>query len=152
MAIWQRCEKSVFYRRVQSRDPEIYNQAYVDPVDLILIRTIPWYSDKVTILKWQILEMEVGIFDDLEPGKAALILAWAERVSAEMDGGISRRQKETLLEDLDVDSHARDILLDAVLNFVDASPAEATALVQHKIPRSVQAIEGFLFHWGVGPC
>jgi hypothetical protein len=106
----------------------------------------------VTVLKWRILEMEVKIFDDLDAGKAALLMAWAERVSREMEGGISKSQKEALLSDLDVDSHSRDILLDAVEHFVIASPAEATSIIQQRIPRDRRAVDGLLFHFGVGPC
>lgn len=158
MATWRRCDKSSFYRKEghpnygPDKRAAALDRTYVDPVDLIVVRTIPWYKDLVTVLKWRIIQLEIGISDDLERGEAELLAAWTERVLSEMDGGIHKTKKGVLLGDLDVDVEARDTLLSAVERFVDTSPAEATSLVQQRVPENDEAVKGLLFHFGVGPC
>lgn len=159
MATWRRCQKSPFYRRaaVDSRfdkAKEGFDKAYVDPVDLVLVRTMPWREDMVTVLRWQVTSIDHRSFDDLVTEEDELLLAWAERVTAEAgtEGGLSRSQKEAILSDIDVDSHSRDRLLDAIEHFVNLSPPDATELVQQKVPRNKTAVDGLLFHYGVGLC
>lgn len=157
MATWRRCEKSSFYRRASytkryDKRIEALDKTYVDPVDLIVIHTIPG-DDSVAVLKWRVISLDdIGAFELLHPAEIEILLSWAKRVEAEMDGGISRRQKDALLADLDVDLEARDSLLSAVERFVFMSPPEAIDSTQREVPRNTNAVDGLLFHWGVGPC
>lgn len=159
MATWRRCPKSVFYRRsaVDSRfdkAKESFDKAYVDPVDMVLVRTIPFQGDQVTVLRWQVTSIDPNSFDELVTEEDQLLLAWAKRVTTEagVEGGLSRSQSEALLADIDVDPHVRDQMLDAIERFVNLSPPDATLLLQRKVPRNRSAVDGILFHYGVGPC
>lgn len=160
MATWRRCPKGPFYHRAAHGERfdkrlNAFDKAYVDPIELVLVRTIPYREDQVTVLRWRVEELDADIFGDLVTEEDKLLLAWAERVVDAIDGpdgSISKGRKEALFADLDVDGHSRDLLLDAVEHLVNASPPAATSLIQKKIPRSDEAVRGLLFHFGVGPC
>lgn len=159
MATWRRCPKSSFYRRsaLDSRfdkTKEGFDRAYIDPVDMVLVRTMPYRENEVTVMRWQVTSIDPGSFDDLVTDEDQLLIAWADRVTAEAgaEGGLSRSQREALFQDIDVDAHERDRLLDAIEHFVNMSPPGSTSLAQHKIPRNKGAVDGLLFHYGVGPC
>ncbi len=163
MATWRRCLKSPYYKRV-TRDgrfdkrAEAFDAAYVDPVDLILVRTLPWHFDdprerSVTVLKWRILSVDEAVYlEGLSDEQAVLMEFWAERVTEAMGGGMSREKKAILLEDLEVDLHERDLLLDAIENFVNMAPPEDTRMDHRKVPATREAVDGLLFHFGVGIC
>jgi hypothetical protein len=153
---WRRCPKSSFYRRpgyaqrVDKRAAAL-DSAYVDPVDFILVHTIPG-DDGVHVIKWRVIDPDPRAFAELEPLEKEIILAWSERIQDEMAGEISWERKENLLGDLDVDYVERDMLLGVVERFAFLSPLDSTAVVQAKVPKNPKAVSGILFHYGVGPC
>lgn len=157
MATWKRCEKSPFYRRASytkrfDKILEALDGAYVDPIDLVAIHTIPG-DDSVLALKWRITRWDgAASFETAHPLEVEALSAWTRRVAAEMDGGISKKAREALLADLDVDLALRELLLGAVERFVFMAPDEISSFSQIEVPRNREALEGLLFHWGVGPC
>lgn len=158
MGTWSRCPKSFFYRKTYREgwiDQRVasFDRSYVDPVDLVLVRTVPWRKDQVHVLHWRIVEINEKSFLDLAEEPAAIIMAWSERImKEETEDRMSRKKKEGLLDDLDVDPYERDRLLDAIAVFVNVSPPEVTSLLQKKVPRNDDAVGSLLFHFGVGPC
>lgn len=158
MATWQRCPKSPFYRRLgrehYDKRLETFDRVYVDPVDYVVVRTIPWREDSVEVLWWQVSEISQQAYDELREDQAKLLESWAARVRGAWDAGqeISKHQKDALFGDLDIDLVERDRLLDAVEFFVNVSPPEATNFLEIKVPRTPYAVSGVLFNLGVGPC
>lgn len=159
MGVWRRCPEGFFYRRVSrdlkryDRKTDSFDRLYVDPIDLTLIRTIPWRGTHVQVLRWWITALDPSTFlEILNSDQAQVLEAWSERIVHSIDPHSGQADKRMLLEDLDVDAAARDQLLDAVEFFVNVSPPRSTALTQIKIPRSDQALEGALLGSDVGRC
>lgn len=155
---WHRCLKSTFYRRAGltkrlDHRKNSFDKAYVDPIDLVMIHTVPGDSS-VDVLRWQVESFTEESMSDLTPPDHSLLLSWSERVAKEMEDETEEtwgRRKEALLDNLDVDAEARDQLLSAIERFVFGLEADTT-FRQQRVPQSDEALKGILFHFGVGPC
>lgn len=155
MKPWRRCPDSSFYKQGSSRDyydkrVAFFDAAYVDPIDYILVRTIPWREDYVQILMWQIRDINEKALMGMADEQVNLMMSWSERVTREMARGPD--VKEVLLEDLDVDLHSRDLLLDTIELFINVSPPQDTHFRQTKVLRNRKALEEALRLLGVGAC
>lgn len=155
MKPWRRCPGSSFYKQLSSRDYydkrlQSIDAAYVDPVDLVLVRTLPWREDQVQVLMWQLRDINEKAFFDMEDEQSDLLSSWSQRVARDMQAGPAA--KAVLIEDLDVDPHSRDLLLDAIELLVNLSPPQDTYLKQLKIPRKGDFLKGALLFFGIKAC
>jgi hypothetical protein len=165
VATWVRCPKTSFYRRASAdrdwfdKKARRFDRAYVDPIDLVLVRALPWQEKEVQVLRWRVTELDFPTCQEsMRRDQIEVMTAWAERVVelvtlADVEGGkIPAEARRAVLADLDVDAASRDELLDAIEIFVNVSPPKSTELALRKTLRTDEALSAVLFLFGVGPC
>lgn len=165
MGTWKRCPKTFFYLKT-TRDARIdkraesFDRAYVDPIDFILVRSMPWRLSEpdqrgIAVIRWMVRNFEAGERGgDLDEDESRVLGEWAWKIVTRLGGGVKfdRVQKHAMLADLDVDAFERDRLLDAIEHLVIVAPPEDMTMDQYKVPPTREALAGLLFTFGIASC
>jgi len=150
MGEWRRCMDSGFYKNLDE-GPSEFHAAFLDPVDLILVRTSPRRDGSVGVSRRQVLNVDIpAVFDNFIRATAERMEAWIlmvhEASRLELPGW-----KDSLLADLDVDVFERNQLLDSleVMSELNFTPV---AISTQRVPRDLRALSRAVHEFGIGIC
>jgi hypothetical protein len=147
---WRRCGNSLFYASEDNADSPLQS-IFLDPIDLILIRTYPRRDGSVSVRRRQLTDFAMSsIRETFIPDTARLIDSWLVRVAEDVESG-DPQWKSKILADLDVDHVERDFLLDALEIMVDLNLGNVEVEVVN-VPRNPGAILKALMAMGVPVC
>ncbi len=147
---WTRCGSSAFYKD-QDEGPTRFHTAFLDPVDLVLIRTKPLAGGGVLLWRMQLLDFSIDAVPKAFVERTARrIDAWFDRISNQAEQ-MALRWKSGVLADLDVDEAERDDLLDSLKVMVDLKIGR-TDVARVDLPKSMPEVEKALHSYGVPAC
>ncbi len=147
---WRRCGSSPFYKDLDE-GPTQFHTAFLDPVDLVLIRTKPLSGGGALLWRMQLLDFAIeAVPQHFAERTARRIDAWFERISDQAEQA-AIGFKTAMLADLDVDEAERDDLLDSLKVMVDLRIGR-TDVARVNLPRSLGEIEKTLRSYGVPAC
>lgn len=146
---WRRCGTSAYYQDLDQ--PSELHSAYLDPVDLVLVRTAPRRDGSMAVSRRQLVEFSVeAIPEHFVAATARRIDAWFDRISRQAEQA-ALRWKTSVLADLDVDPFERDSLLDSLEVLVDLNLGRVE-VDQLQVPRAPGAVAKALSSMGVPRC
>lgn len=147
---WRRCAMCCFYRNLEE-DVSPFHSAFVDPIEMALVRVTPRGSNEIALVRRIVAEIPQGYFEEnFVPATAARLEAWARRVA---DGARGDRPgwRQSILSDLDIDVYERDELLDSIEVLIELAPTPVRVETV-RVPRDPEALWRAIFDMGVGVC
>ena len=150
MGEWRRCMDTPFYKGLDEEISE-FHSAYLDPVDLVLVRTAPRGAGDVVVSRRQVLNVNLpAVFENFMERSAQRIEAWVLMVSEASKLGLPG-WKDSIMADLDVDVVERNELLDSleVMSELGFTPVSLHA---ERIPRDLRALSRAIHGLGIGIC
>jgi len=150
MGEWRRCLDVPFYRGLGEEISQ-FHSAYLDPVDLVLVRTAPRRIGDVVVSRRQVLNVDLAsVRENFMAATADRIEAWVlmvtEASKLDLPGW-----RESALSDLDVDTFERDQLLDSLEVMTELS-FTPVAVTYRKVPQNLRALSNAIHALGIGIC
>lgn len=150
MGEWRRCLDTPFYKNLDE-GPSEFHAAFMDPVDLILVRTAPRRDGTVSVWRRQVLDVDPdSLRENFMKATAERMEAWvmmvAEASRLDLPGW-----KTSAMDDLDVDTVERDQLLDSLEVMTELS-FTPVGITYRRVPQNLQALSRAVQEFGIGIC